>query len=171
MRADPRAVLAAVCLALTPPAVAQDVPDTLREGYRDWVLTCAPADGNAAGPDTSRCEIAQELRTAETGQRVLRMTLVRDGERGAAVTLVTPFGVRVADGVDIDAGAQTQADFLTCLQGGCVATGLFGDDMLEALSAGQTATITMHAADGETVAFEMSLAGFAAAWRRLGALD
>jgi len=186
----------AVWLALSSPAVAQDGPgppagpdgpgmpagpdgpDTLRESYRDWVLSCAP--GPPAEAETAparRCEIAQEIGTAGTGQRVLRMALVpgdtADGT--ATVALVTPFGVRVADGVGIAAGsgaaaAQARVDFLTCLQGGCVATGTLDAAMLDALQAAGTATVTMNATGGDTATVELSLAGFAAAWRRLGAL-
>lgn len=186
-----------ICLALLSPAAAQetpagpdvpdtlagadtpdtpageDAPDTLRESYRDWVLSCAAGAGPGATPPR-RCEIAQEVRTAETDQRVLRMALAGEGNggAGAAVTLVTPFGVRVADGVGIATAGMdgTRIDFLTCLQGGCVATGTLDAAMLDALQAAETATVTMNSTGGETVTLDLSLAGFAAAWRRLGAL-
>lgn len=86
----------------------QDMPDTLSGTYRDWVLTCAAGTGPDA-PPSRRCDIAQALRTAETGQRVLRMALVPGTDGAAAVTLVTPFGVRVADGVGISAGSAGTA--------------------------------------------------------------
>jgi invasion protein IalB len=118
----------------------------------------------------------QEVRTAETDQRVLRMALVREDDGGAAVALVAPFGVRVADGVGIAAGSaggtgQARADFVTCLQAGCIATGALDAAMLDALLAAEIATITMATTGSETVTLELSLAGFGAAWRRLGTLN
>ncbi|MGS4946642.1 invasion associated locus B family protein [Meridianimarinicoccus sp. RP-17] len=183
MRPETRAALrgaagaVGIWLVLLSPAAAQetpagpDVPDTLRESYRDWVLRCAAGAGPGATPPR-RCEIAQEVRTAETDQRVLRMALAGNDGAGAAVTLVTPFGVRVADGVGIATAGMdgTRIDFLTCLQGGCVATGTLDAAMLDALQAAETATVTMNSTGGETVTLDLSLAGFAAAWRRLGAL-
>jgi len=162
------------------PATARDTgPDTLRESYRDWVLDCAPGTGQDA-PPARRCEIAQDVYTADTDRRVLRMALAREGDAslagGARVALVTPFGVRVADGVGISAGsgeaaARARVDFLTCLQGGCVATGALDPVMLDALQVADAATITMNSTGGDTVRLDLSLAGFAAAWRRLGALE
>lgn len=167
-----------VWLALLSPAAPQDTPDapdTLRESYRDWVLSCALVD--PAGPadpalPVRRCEIMQELHTAETGQRVLRLALVPGDAGSASVALVTPFGVRVADGVGIATGGTQQArvDFLTCLKAGCLATGSFDAATLDVLSAAETATITMNATGGETLTLDLSLAGFAAAWRRLDVL-
>jgi invasion protein IalB len=181
------AAVGAFLVLLLSPAAAQDTPDTpagpeapdtLSETYRDWVLSCAPvAQPDPANPTTRSCEIAQEVGTAETGQRVLRMALVRDGDGGgdgaAAVALVTPFGVRLADGVGIAAAGSdlARADFLTCLQSGCVATGTLDAAMLDTLQAAQTATITMNSTSGASVTVDLSLAGFAAAWQRLGALE
>lgn len=52
-----------------------------------------------------------------------------------------------------------------------MATGAIDAAMLDALSGSWTATITMNTTGGETVILDLSRAGFAPAWRRLGALD
>ena len=155
------------CLAVLPgPVAAQDAPDVLTESYRDWTLTCRAA----ATPDTQapHCEIAQELE-AETGQRLLRMALEVSDPTGAAVTLVTPFGARVMDGVGISSeGTELmRIDFLTCLSGGCVATGVLDAATVSAMSAANSATVSMSSTNGDEVQVNISLSGFGAAWRRL----
>lgn len=158
-------------LAVLPgPIAAQDAPDLRTESYRDWTLTCRAAGTTDTQPP--RCEIAQELE-AETGQRLLRMALEVSDPAGAAVTLVTPFGVRVMDGVGISSEGTDLAriDFLTCLSGGCVATGVLDAATVSAMSAGNSATVSMSSTTGDEVQVKLSLSGFGAAWRRLTALS
>jgi invasion protein IalB len=123
----------------------------LSESYRDWVLTCRIV-GAEDTPPARRCEIAQELQ-ADTGQRVLRMVLEVSDPKDAALTLVTPFGVLVLDGVGIAAAGIDPAriDFLNCLSGGCVAKGVLAATMVDAVLAADSGTISMNAANSDKV--------------------
>jgi len=163
-------------LALTmPPATlsAQEAPDALSETYRDWVVNCRGGASGAEGQTTRACEISQELRQTADGMLVLRVVLGVDANGGPSnVTFVTPFGVRVQDGVALHIADSNLArfDFLTCLTAGCVATGTLDGKVIDALSAGETATVTMNATSGDEVWLDVSLSGFAAAWSRFNAL-
>lgn len=165
-----------VCLVLAPVmGAAQDAPDALTENYRDWVLICQNS-ANAETVQTGRlCEITQELRQAESGQRVLRITLTQSSdpsEDGVTLTLITPLGVRLADGVSLTLAEDDVAGaaFQTCLPAGCIATATLSPGIMERLARGGTATIGMFSTSGDRAQFEISLQGLSAAWRRLTAL-
>lgn len=165
-----------LCACLAPPAMAQDEgPSALSETYRDWNVICqsqqaTAADGSAA---TRRvCEMTQQLSMSETGQRVIAAGIQRDAEGNGAVTFIAPFGLLLSAGLRIEvAGAEPQGmGFLTCLPDGCVARDALSADTVAALRAGETAVIRMTALSGEDLTPALSLAGFTAAWNRLGAL-
>ncbi len=170
-----RAVLA--CLLLTPsPGLAQDAPDILTENYRDWALICQNG-ATAEGSQTGRiCEITQELRQSTDGQRVLRIALAVSPEApegSAALTLITPFGVRLADGVSLavaDDDTVARVPFLTCLAVGCIANETLSPEMMDRFAQSETAIIGMFTASGDEAQLEISLRGLSAAWRRLTAL-
>lgn len=152
---------------------AQEAADALSETYRDWVVNCRGVASVPGDQTTRACEISQELRQTADGQLVLRVVLgVGDTGGPADVTFVTPFGVRVLDGVAVETAESNLAriDFLTCMTAGCVATGTLDAGVIDALSAGDTATVTMNATSGDEVRLDVSLSGFAAAWSRLNAL-
>ena len=164
------------CFLLVPMLVkAQDAPDTLTENYRDWVLICQ--NGVMAGAtETARvCEVAQELRQSTDGQRVLRMAFAVSPEvpeGSATLTLITPFGVRLADGVSLALtdDALTRVPFLTCLAVGCIANETLPPELMDHLAQADAAIIGMFTTSGEPAQFEISLHGLSAAWRRLTAL-
>lgn len=167
-------VLAAL---LTPVgAVAQTTvaPDLLQETYRDWIVRCeTPKSAEGAPAATRICEMAQELSQAEPKQRILTFALQAKPDGTADLTLITPFGLRLSDGIAIDLAAERliQIGFRTCLPQGCIVSGALDAAMIERLSAGAVATVVMAAdAGGQPLALEVSLDGFAAAWARLVAL-
>ena len=192
------AVAFAAAAALGPlPATAQtggDGPDLLVETYRDWVVRCAPvapAQGVApaadAQPPARLCEIAQELGQADSGQRVLQLEFQADGD-GARLTVVAPFGLRLADGVGLAlsdtpptaeglAAATGQATpfivipFRTCLPQGCIAEAAMDGAMLAELGAGAGLLVILTTDDGALATLPISLAGFSGAITRLTALQ
>lgn len=152
---------------------AETAPDHLQESYRDWVLRCQTPQATEGGATTGRiCEIAQELTQSDTNQRVLTIALQALPDETARLTLVTPFGLRLSDGVAIDVapGRLTQLAFRTCLPQGCIASGALDIEALERLSTGEKATVQMTGDSGQPFALEVSLNGFAAAWSRLTGL-
>lgn len=149
-----------------------DGPDQLVETYRDWVVRCVQAqlqDGTSAG---RICEMSQELSQSENGQRVLAAAVQATGNGSAALTLIAPFGLRLADGIMISVGGQEAAaiPFRTCLPQGCIADTQLDSAALDQLRLGNEAQVVMVADGGQELALTVSLAGFAAAWSRLEAL-
>jgi len=165
-------VLSAVLLAM--PALAQPAdegPSQISETYRDWSVICVAAD-DGAGVRQRQCEMTQQLTLTETGQRVLAVGLQRLADGTPQATFVTPFGLRLAEGLRIEvAGNVLQSfGFLTCLPDGCIVIGVLDPATMTALRAGTTADVRLTTLSGETVTPQVSLMGFTAAWNRLGAL-
>jgi invasion protein IalB len=70
------------------PSLAQEIrPDTLSETYSDWVVTCGTAVQQSGALGERLCEMTQELRQQEGGQRVLSVAL-RPEEDAAFLTLI-----------------------------------------------------------------------------------
>jgi invasion protein IalB len=161
----------ALALAAGPGLRAQEagvlLPDTLQETYRDWVVRCE------IGADAARiCDMSQDLSQTQTGQRVLSVALRRGTDGAAALTVIAPFGLRLADGVaiDVDGADLVAIPFRTCLPLGCVATTALDAAAIDSLSAGTAAEVTLVSDNGEVLPLAVSLAGFANAWARLGTL-
>lgn len=148
-------------------------PDQLSETYRDWAVSCrtvAAEDGN--GPQRF-CEMRQELRQQEGGQRVLSITLRRDQTgNDAVITLVVPFGLDVRDDTIISVGDHMlpAVPFETCLPRGCIAGSRLAEPEIELLRRGENALIALPMLSEATLDVTVSLMGFTAAWARLGEL-
>ena len=133
------AVFFGCLLVLTGAAHAQsaDEPSSVIETYRDWTVRCVPQGEGRV------CQLVQELAQTESGQRVL--SFVIDAPAGGAetvsATLVTPFGLKLSDGisvrVDDDQDARVLA-FSTCLPIGCVAPIDLDEAALDQFRAGDT---------------------------------
>jgi invasion protein IalB len=167
------ALVPVLALALAAPAAAQqgDTPDTLTETYSDWLVRCAApaADGQR------QCEMVQEVRErAENGRRVLSLALQRADGEATQITAIGPFGLRLADGlglrVDEADPPQLTIPFLTCVSDGCIAVAQLEPELRAVLQDGATLEAVLVAVTGEPVRIGLSLAGFTAAWNRLGAL-
>ncbi len=166
------AVLAACLVAGSATAQSNDEgPSQISETYRDWRVICVAAE-DGTGTAGRQCEMSQQLTLTETGQRVLSLAVQRQPDGAPRATFVAPFGLRLADGLVIEVnGAAVQAmGFLTCMPDGCIAAALLEDATMAALRAGTSADIRLTALSGETLAPQVSLLGFTAAWNRLAVL-
>ncbi len=153
-------------------AQSADGPSSLTETYQSWRVNCvmpAAIEGQAA--PTRICEMMQELRQQNNGQRLLTMAL-QPAQEGASLTILAPFGLLLSEGVKITVAGEAvaQGGFRTCLPGGCVSIISLTQGALDTFSAGDTATITMLGTNGQEIALAVSLAGFAAAWNRLNGI-
>ena len=147
-------------------------PDALSETYGDWVVVCnrAPSADNQPGPRL--CEMTQELRQQEGGQRVLSLALRPEENVGAAfLTLLTPFGMKLSDPValEIDGATVLQAPFHTCVPAGCVVQARIDPTALDIISTGEAALVRLPTMAGEPFQVTISLLGFTSAWTRLNA--
>lgn len=152
-------------------ATAQDAsgPDSLTEAYKDWSVICRKADG----AERRSCEMTQQLRRNEGGQRVFRIAVqpgTEDG--GSTIVMVAPFGLLLSEGVRLSIGetALASGGFTTCLPMGCIARAEVDAAAIARMKAGEEMTARMQTTTGQAVALSLSLSGFTAAWERLNAL-
>lgn len=176
-----RSFLAALILAasvvMTGPAPAQDAtapgPDRLTETYRDWTLRCGTPQNAPTGTPRS-CEMVQELSRQAGGQqqRVLAIFVARSDDTGGQLTMITPLGLALPAGVVLSVGDQVTVEiaYATCRPVGCISGSRLDGELLAAFIAGSAATVRVRTLDGQDVALDFSLNGFAAAWNRLAEL-
>jgi len=164
-------VAGALSIGMMNIARAQTVkgPTALSETYKSWTVRCAtPAATKKQAAPVRVCEMALVLSQKKSGQRLLTMALQPD-KQGASVTLITPFGLLLSQGVNVavDGNPVAKGAFRTCLPRGCVSIIKLAKGAVKKLIAGDTAIITMKTTNGQDFALKIPLAGFAAAWNRL----
>ena len=169
------AIAGAAVLSLTPwrgAAVAQDATAPIEETFEDWTLRCtAPAEGG--GPERA-CAVTLEMTGTDAeghSGTILSATMTRQGEDGAVLTLVTPLGTNLQAGVTVSVGpGSAVAPYLTCQAGGCIVQQAADASVIEALKGGEAIRLNIPLANGQALEAALSMAGFAAAWDRLGTL-
>jgi invasion protein IalB len=161
------AFLAGSICSASAPVHAQTAqgPDLVQETYRDWVVRCATPD---AAQDTRICEMTQDISQAETGQRLLGLAL-QATESGAELSIVTPFGLRLSNGVTlaVEAGPVAKIAFRTCLPQGCIASTQLDDAALAQLGTSEAVDVLLTTDSGQTATLSVSLGGFVGAFSRL----
>lgn len=166
------ALLLALGLGLGPgPSVAQDpAPDQLVEVYGDWTLRCrtAGAEGDAAAPV---CAMEQRLalRGADGRQQtILSLVLSINGDMPRLMA-ITPLGVDLAEGVAMSVGPlERLLTYRTCRSFGCVIRAELDGETVAGFRSGNEALFVIPLVNGQTVNATVSLAGFSAAFSRLG---
>jgi invasion protein IalB len=153
--------------ASAPAATLPGGATSLRETYEDWLVVCV------AAPAGKACAMQQELKSQQTGQRVLAVEL-QPSASGATGTLVLPFGVALDNGatVQVDDGAPgARLRFRTCLPAGCIVPVNFDAQMLAQLRKGASMMIKAQPdGGGNEMQVPVSLKGFGAALDRTAAL-
>lgn len=113
----------------------------------------------------------QELRQKSTNQRVLALAVQasQKSNEGGDLTVVTPFGLDLKQGIQINLGKVSLLSmaFQTCLPGGCIATGKLTHWQLNTLAKKDKATVTMTNTNGQPLHLDISLSGFSAGLKRL----
>ena len=115
------------------------------------------------------CEMRQELRQAQSNQRVLTVALQPADDEGANITLVAPFGLLLSEGISISVADNDllSVPFRTCLPGGCIGQAQVSQSVIAQLVAGDEARVSMVTNAEQPLAVTVSLIGFTAAWNRL----
>lgn len=150
--------------AAQPPAQGE-VMEVVRDTFGDWQVRCAPE-----GDDCFIYQLALDSEKNPVAE-VSILKLPQEAEADAGVTIVTPLGTLLPQGVvvQIDGGQQRQYPFAWCSQVGCFAR--FGLDRpsIDAMKRGKSGKLTLHAvaAPQQAVALELSLTGFTAAFDSL----
>lgn len=143
---------------------------SLREGYGDWVVSCAIATQNGASRKV--CSLSQQQTNTQSHQRILALQL-QPKASAVAGTLLLPFGLDLAKGVtlQIDGGAvMASLPFRTCLPAGCLVGLDFNAKSVAALRAGTNLKVNVFPVNGQAMTLSVSLNGFPKALDRTIAL-
>jgi len=156
---------AALLLAASAPAPAQDNGMQVVERLGDWLVGCYPATAE----QPTRCEIVQQMSMRDTGQTVFRLAFRLTEGDAVEATILAPFGVLLKPGVtlSVDDGQPFVGDFLTCLASGCLVRFVVPPDILQALAEGTTLAAAMEVYQGQTFRVQFALAGFGDGVERL----
>lgn len=141
------------------PATAQGAGKRTR--YGDWDVAC-----DATGANCAMAQIGND----GTGTPVLEMVIrqldepLEVGERTATAVLdvITPLGVVLPEGlaIKIDDGPNESAPFQICTEQGCLVREPVDDDLISRLKRGNTARVSVIAANQGEVTAAISLKGF-----------
>lgn len=142
----------------------QQEPETTR--YQDWEVACIETDSG------ERCQMRQTLQIQddEVAGGYLQATIRRDGD-SHVIEVLLPLGVDLRPGVrmQVDDGEEFGADFITCVEQGCVAGRELEAGQFRAMRAGQQMSVgfwPLHAE--QPMAFDVSLTGFTDASDHVG---
>jgi invasion protein IalB len=142
-----------------------EVMEVIRETFGDWQIRCAPE-----GDECFMYQLAMDSEDNPVAE-VSILKLPEEAEADAGVTVVTPLGTLLPQGVvvQIDAGEQRQYPFAWCSQVGCFARFGLARPSIDAMKRGNAGKLTLHAvaAPEQPVTLALSLTGFTAAYDSL----
>ncbi len=135
-------------------------PTKSSKTYGDWIVNCAQIK---ADDDTTKqvCDMSQTLTQNNTGKRVLTFTVVPQDD-GFAMVILTPFGLDLSKGIIVKANdvVLLEHGFRTCMPNGCIVRAPLTDDITSALTAAETAVVTLFDLNGTAVDINISTNGF-----------
>jgi invasion protein IalB len=151
--------------AAGPQAAQPEVMEVVRDTFGDWQVRCAP-DGDECfmyqlALDTQKNPVAE----------VSILKLPADADADAGVTIVTPLGTLLTNGVvlQIDGGEARQYPFAWCSQVGCFARFGLAKTSIDAMKRGNMGRVTLLSvgAPETPVVLDVSLSGFTSAFDSL----
>lgn len=138
----------------------------VRAQYGDWQMSC----DTPPGASFEQCAIIQNV-TAEDQPNVgLSVIVLKTADRQAQLLRVlAPLGVLLPNGLglNIDGNDIGRVAFVRCLPNGCVAEVVLDDELIQTLSAGETAIFVVFKTPEEGVGIPVSLNGFAEGFAEL----
>jgi invasion protein IalB len=132
--------------------------------YEDWVVQCRVQNGQ-----TGPCRMGQGVRTSENQQEIMQVIVASPPQRSPIATFVVPLGVNLQAPltVGVDGSQLGQAQYVSCVQRGCVARMQLNDGMLSAMKQGRRLQVTLTGQRGNTRTVPASLLGFTDAFNAL----
>lgn len=138
----------------------------VRAQHGDWQMSC----DTPPGASFEQCAIIQNV-TAEDQPNVgLSVIVLKTADRQARLLRVlAPLGVLLPNGLglNIDGKDIGRVAFVRCLPNGCVAEVVLDDELIQTLSAGETAIFVVFKTPEEGVGIPVSLNGFAEGFAEL----
>lgn len=132
-----------------------------------WVVICS----TAAEASTLQCQASQNLTESKTGQRVLTVTIRKEGgdKAGYAMLLALPHGLFLPAGItyQVDGGRQSTAVIETSDRNGTYAAVPLSADVISAMKAGTDLDVGMESVTRKKVVIPVSLSGFTTAVGKL----
>jgi invasion protein IalB len=136
---------------------------SLQENHGDWTVSCRVAEARKS------CMVLQALGRS-TGETVLSLELVPLSETQAEGILLSPFGLKLADGVKLAVDGTPFANpfpFMTCVEAGCIVPVALKANELGRLTSGKEMLVSAaNASSGAAVELKLSLKGFKTAFNR-----
>lgn len=149
------------------PALPNGV-DTLKEGFGDWAVECKIVGA------ARRCSMGQYQQDRKTGRTVIAIAISPTENGSTKIMILMPLGLELAEGIRLKLdnwSVDHTEQFTTCISDGCLVPIAFSDATMEALKQAKTLTIAATvSSSGTSLAFNISLKGFAAAYARLMSL-
>lgn len=139
------------------------------ETFADWTVDCRAVDGRKI------CLMVQSQGDTRSGQRVFAIELRAPREGRSDGTILMPFGLKLENGAilkldDKDLGQGVR--FSTCVPAGCLLPVSFPKVATDAMTSAARLTVAaLNLSSGEAVTFNVTLNGFAAAFRRAAQLS
>lgn len=152
-------------LLLAPLAQAQEGGQAA-PNPQPWRVNCS----SQVNSTELACVMSQTLVAANTNQRVIAATIFRSGaDKPATLRIGLPHGILLQEGLEIwiDEGARSKLPITIADQNGSYANLELGGTTLVALQGGSVLHLGVKAGNGEPVEFQLSLAGFTAAFAKL----
>lgn len=148
------------------PARAEGASST-QERHGDWTVSCRVAEARKS------CMVVQALGRS-TGETVLSLELVPLSETQAEGILLSPFGLRLSEGMTIKVDGKPLPNplpFMTCIEAGCIVPVALQGEELNRLKTGKDMLVSAaNASSGAAVELKLSLNGFKTAFDRARAL-
>jgi invasion protein IalB len=133
--------------------------------YEDWVVQCRTQNGQ-----TGPCRMGQGVRNSDSQQEIMQVIVSQPPQQsGPIVNFVVPLGVnlRAPLQIAVDGNQLGQAEYVSCVQRGCVARMQVSDGMLTAMKQGRRLQVTLTGQRGNTRTVPASLLGFTDAYNAL----
>jgi tetratricopeptide (TPR) repeat protein/invasion protein IalB len=165
----PSVGFAAQPVAATPAAQSPNGSSSVNETYGGWIINCRLVDGQ------KKCLLILAQGNSQTRQRIFEIDLQPPRDGKIEGTILMPFGLK------LDSGALLTLDekdfgpglrFSTCVPEGCMLPVSWQTAAVDALKKAKALTVaSLNLDNGEVVAFNVSLDGFASAIARIEELD
>ena len=127
--------------------------------FENWVATC---NDFAEGPKKRICTAQIVIQQQGTNQIILAWLVAINDSKQFVTALQTPTGVRLGPGVELqlEKVSKRSIPYETCDTGHCIASVVMDAAMMRDLTASTKAQLTVHAANGQILNFEIPIKGF-----------